>query len=66
MKLAHVRLDAEADGEADPVMMATTPTLRTRSAMVRPASTAERAIGQRPEPLDQALLQVLGEADGGR
>ena len=43
------------------MISATTKTLRTTSDVVRPASTAERLIGQGAEALDQALVQVLGE-----
>ena len=39
--------------------------LSPRSATVRPTSTAERRHRQRPEPVDQALLQVVGEARPG-
>ena len=40
-------------------------TLLTTSLRVRPYSTAERRHRQRPEPVDDALLQVLGQAVAG-
>ena len=47
------------------VMMITTRMLRTRSALVRPAEHGRAGHGQGPEPLDESLLQVLGQPDAG-
>ena len=44
---------------------ASTNTLRTRSASVRPDEHRRARHRQRSEPLDQALVQVFGEADAG-
>ena len=43
----------------------TTKKLRTRSASVRPTSTAERAIGSERNRSMRPLLQVVGETDAG-
>ena len=45
-------------------MMTRIKILRKRSDTVRPASTASLAIGKRTKALDEALLQILGQADG--
>ena len=46
-------------------MTTITMTLLTTSAAVRPTSTADARHRQRPEPVDDALLQVLGQAGAG-
>ena len=44
-------------------MRSTTKTLRTRSASGAPGQHRGAGHRQRAEPLDEALLQVVGEAD---
>ena len=61
----HVGVDPPADEEADDAISTTTKKLRTRSASVRPTSTAERAIGSERNRSIRPLLQVLGEPDAG-
>ena len=59
-------VDLEADEEPDDRPSAiTTPMLRTRSAIVRPASTAERAIGSERKRSISPLARSSRQADAG-
>ena len=52
-------------GSRRPIIISTTPKLRTRSASAAPGEHRRSGHRQRTEPLDEALVQVLGEADAG-